>query len=55
MVLPVGGRYNQNLERWTRDGDEFRKEVLTPVAFVPLVGEEGWDEHDKGVPGVVIL
>ncbi|NIW46399.1 MAG: protein-L-isoaspartate(D-aspartate) O-methyltransferase [Gammaproteobacteria bacterium] len=52
MVLPVGGRYSQNLERWTRDGDSFHKKVLTPVAFVPLVGEEGWDEDKSGFLGL---
>jgi protein-L-isoaspartate(D-aspartate) O-methyltransferase len=52
LVLPVGSRQGQNLERWTREGDDYHKEVLTPVAFVPLVGEEGWDdERSSGLFG----
>ena len=42
LVIPVGSRGVQYLERWLRFGDEFRRQVLDPVAFVPLIGEEGW-------------
>ena len=43
LVIPVGDRYQQFLERWTRVGpDDFRRERFEPVAFVPLIGEEGW-------------
>jgi protein-L-isoaspartate(D-aspartate) O-methyltransferase len=45
MVIPVGGQWGQNLERWLRNGDDFKKEILTPVAFVPLRGEGGWKEE----------
>ena len=44
LVIPVGGQWGQNLERWLRKGRNYKKEVLTPVAFVPLRGEEGWKE-----------
>ena len=44
MIIPVGGRGNQRLERWYREGDDFRRERILPVAFVPLLGEEGWQE-----------
>lgn len=44
LVIPVGGLWGQNLECWQRQGDQFDREVLTPVAFVPLRGEEGWEE-----------
>jgi protein-L-isoaspartate(D-aspartate) O-methyltransferase len=44
MIIPVGGRGNQRLERWFREGDDFRCERILPVAFVPLLGEEGWRE-----------
>ncbi len=45
LVLPVGDRYQQFLERWTRLGpDDFRHERFEPVAFVPLVGKAGWPE-----------
>lgn len=42
LVIPVGGQWGQNLERWTRRGSRFDQEVLVPVAFVPLRGEAGW-------------
>ncbi|HSO27102.1 MAG TPA: protein-L-isoaspartate(D-aspartate) O-methyltransferase [Anaerolineales bacterium] len=45
LIIPVGGRTGQHLQRWVRRSeDEFEREILTPVAFVPLVGEEGWEE-----------
>jgi protein-L-isoaspartate(D-aspartate) O-methyltransferase len=43
LVLPVGGRSMQNLEVWTRHGDDFESKIETTVAFVPLRGEQGWD------------
>jgi len=48
LVLPVGGRLGQYLERWRRQGSEFSQEVLVPVAFVPLLGQYGWKEGDWG-------
>lgn len=44
LVVPVGARGNQTLEVWTRLGARFEYEQIIPVAFVPLVGEEGWQE-----------
>ena len=46
LVLPVGGREGQILERWRRKGDELKNERIAPVAFVPLVGSFGWEEDD---------
>jgi protein-L-isoaspartate(D-aspartate) O-methyltransferase len=46
LVLPVGRQYSQVLECWQRSGDKFGREAITAVAFVPLIGEEGW-EDDK--------
>lgn len=43
LVIPVGGRRGQYLQRWRRFGDEYKSEILEPVAFVPLLGEHGWD------------
>jgi protein-L-isoaspartate(D-aspartate) O-methyltransferase len=37
MIIPIGGRGRQNLLRVTRDGDEFHREELLPVSFVPFV------------------
>lgn len=48
LVLPVGARYGQTLERWRRDGDDFKREQVAPVAFVPLIGRHGWEEGNRG-------
>ena len=47
LVIPVGGRYSQVLEVWQRQGPNYIHEATTAVAFVPLIGEEGWDEEKK--------
>jgi protein-L-isoaspartate(D-aspartate) O-methyltransferase len=44
LVIPVGSQFSQVLEIWHRQGSEFTQENTTAVAFVPLIGEEGWDE-----------
>lgn len=44
LVIPVGSRLGQYLEKWLRQGDEYTKDVLVPVAFVPLRGQYGWDD-----------
>jgi len=44
MVIPVGGRGGQFLERWVRRGAKFESEQGVPVAFVPLIGAHGWKE-----------
>ncbi len=44
LVLPVGGKFSQMLEVWQRHGDRFDHTPVTAVAFVPLLGKEGWDE-----------
>jgi protein-L-isoaspartate(D-aspartate) O-methyltransferase len=46
LVIPVGGRYNQRLEVWRREGAKHKKKAVTAVAFVPLLGDEGWKEKD---------
>ena len=45
LVIPVGEQWGQYLERWIRRGKDYKREVLTPVAFVPLRGEEGWKDE----------
>ncbi len=47
LVIPVGERYGQYLEHWRRSGDEFTFENVTPVAFVPLIGKDGWSEDSR--------
>jgi len=46
LVIPVGSvPSEQVLMRIVReDGDVFREEVLCPVKFVPLIGEQGFPE-----------
>lgn len=44
LVIPIGDRGGQYLERWRRTGPKFHKENIIPVAFVPLIGEQGWKE-----------
>jgi protein-L-isoaspartate(D-aspartate) O-methyltransferase len=51
MVLPVGLRDGQVLERWTRRGEELHGERITPVAFVPLIGDQGWSEEAAASEG----
>lgn len=45
LVIPVGERWGQYLERWSRIAKEYKREVLVPVAFVPLRGAEGWKDE----------
>lgn len=44
LIMPVGrNRRRQNLILVTRvDEQHYRDEMLVPVAFVPLIGDEGW-------------
>lgn len=43
LVMPVGSRGGQYLVLIKRKGDEFTRQNLSPVAFVPLIGEHGWE------------
>lgn len=46
LVAPIGSRWRQTLEVWVkREGQVTRQEIL-PVVFVPLIGEEGWQEGE---------
>ena len=49
LVMPVGNwRLGQRLVRLTRtDADDYRQEELDAVAFVPLIGEEGWPTSEQ--------
>lgn len=42
MVIPVGGRLNQELWLGRKHRGKLAYSHLCPVAFVPLIGEEGW-------------
>lgn len=45
LVAPVGGQGEQYLERWRKRNGDMTREVLFPVAFVPLRGRYGWQEE----------
>lgn len=42
LVIPVGGRFDQDLWLVRHEGGKAVYEHLCPVSFVPLIGEEGW-------------
>jgi len=42
MIVPVGPRGYQDLILVRRQGEEVTQDRLSPVAFVPLIGEHGW-------------
>ncbi|MDH4209589.1 MAG: protein-L-isoaspartate(D-aspartate) O-methyltransferase [Anaerolineae bacterium] len=44
LVGPVGSRYDQTLVRLRRRGADWKRDVLGPVIFVPLIGKHGWQE-----------
>ncbi|MBO9419044.1 protein-L-isoaspartate(D-aspartate) O-methyltransferase [Labrenzia sp. R4_2] len=46
LVIPIGlSRHHQHLLRITRQSEtDFSSETLGDVTFVPLIGEEGWNE-----------
>jgi len=43
LVLPVGARWSQTLTRITKHGADLETETFGAVAFVPLIGEHGWE------------
>jgi len=45
LVAPIGPTGYQDLVRLYKRGDQTQTEYLTPVAFVPLVGEHGWRDY----------
>jgi protein-L-isoaspartate(D-aspartate) O-methyltransferase len=48
LVIPVGEHGYQTLLRVTRTGeDRFEEEDFGAVAFVPLIGEEGWADPER--------
>lgn len=53
LVIPVGKSHSfQQILRITRlSEDEFEREQLLPVRFVPLIGEEGWSSENESFGG----
>ena len=43
LVIPVGDREKQKMVRIRRKGDRLIREDFDNFAFVPLLGEEGWE------------
>ena len=51
LVMPVGRADAQYLVRVIRkDADTFAREMLEEVAFVPLIGAEGWSDREGVAP-----
>jgi protein-L-isoaspartate(D-aspartate) O-methyltransferase len=48
LVIPEGGIGGQILDRWRKQGSEYKQEHIAPVAFVPLRGQHGWKEDNWG-------
>ena len=46
LVIPVAPRYSQSLEVWVKREGNFTKQFISGVAFVPLLGENGWKIND---------
>jgi protein-L-isoaspartate(D-aspartate) O-methyltransferase len=44
LVLPTGGFGGQVLTVWQRTKDDWTRRSVLPVAFVPLIGEYGWEK-----------
>ena len=48
LVIPLGGREEQDLVMFTRKGTELVRESILPVRFVPLLGMHGWRDESGG-------
>jgi protein-L-isoaspartate(D-aspartate) O-methyltransferase len=46
IVVPVGGRYSQQLLKIRKTRAGLEEEYHTPCVFVPLIGEYGWKEGE---------
>ncbi len=44
LVIPVGDKYSQVLMKFTKEGEDFLEQKLCDCMFVPLIGEDGWQE-----------
>jgi len=47
LLIPLGGKDEQELVMFTRQGTELHKEAIVPVRFVPLLGTHGWKDSGK--------
>jgi protein-L-isoaspartate(D-aspartate) O-methyltransferase len=46
LIIPVGNRETQRMVKLTKKNGKLVKEEYTQFAFVPLLGESGWDKLD---------
>ncbi len=46
LIIPVGERWRQMLELWTKRKKGVEKKEILPVVFVPLRGKQGWQDSD---------
>ena len=42
LVIPVGEQHSQTIEIWQKRGNQYTHRTHIPVAFVPLIGKDGW-------------
>ncbi len=47
LVIPLGGKDEQDLVMFTKRGAELIRESILPVRFVPLLGTHGWREDGE--------
>ena len=47
LVIPVGGRRQQNLMKVVRSGTNYSVTTLAACRFVPLIGQDAWPEPDS--------
>ena len=47
LVVPVGGRRQQNLMKVVRSDTNYAVTTLSACRFVPLIGEDAWPESDS--------
>jgi protein-L-isoaspartate O-methyltransferase len=46
IIIPTGDQSGQQLVAVTRQpSGEWQEELLCPVSFVPLIGEQGWKDN----------
>lgn len=47
LLIPLGGKEEQDLVMFTRKGSALVRESILPVRFVPLLGTYGWREDGE--------
>ena len=44
LIIPVGDRETQKMMKITKKNEKLLKEEFNQFAFVPLLGESGWNQ-----------